>query len=176
MGRSSGPKKCVAHTLEAAQQWILLLCTSPAAWPLGRDTWDVFCPSPGHPRGFVRVRPAVNSAGHIPPWCAHALILFLICNSPLVTEGANRKVLLDLLQTVGTERCHPPPNPDSPGLAPSAASFLEGQPSPRSNLNSLGKAFPGPLLLFSLLASQCCLRPLLQMGRALGTVEALTAC
>ncbi|XP_071278950.1 85/88 kDa calcium-independent phospholipase A2 isoform X1 [Agelaius tricolor] len=94
--------------------------------------------SKGHPRGFVRVRPAVNSAEHVPPWCAHALILFLICNSPLVTEGANRKVLLDLLQTVGTERCHPPPNPDSPGLAPSAASFLEGQPSPRSNLNSLG--------------------------------------
>ncbi|XP_066406262.1 85/88 kDa calcium-independent phospholipase A2 isoform X3 [Molothrus aeneus] len=54
------------------------------------------------------------------------------------SKGANRKVLLDLLQTVGTERCHPPPNPDSPGLAPSAASFLEGQPSPRSNLNSLG--------------------------------------
>ncbi|NXC61873.1 PLPL9 phospholipase, partial [Aleadryas rufinucha] len=54
------------------------------------------------------------------------------------SKGANRKVLLDLLQTVGTERCHPPPNPDSPGLAPSTASFLEGQPSSRSNLNSLG--------------------------------------
>ncbi|NXM45829.1 PLPL9 phospholipase, partial [Gymnorhina tibicen] len=54
------------------------------------------------------------------------------------SKGANRKVLLDLLQTVGTERCHPPPNPDSPSLAPSAASFLEGQPSSRSNLNSLG--------------------------------------
>ncbi|NXH06431.1 PLPL9 phospholipase, partial [Loxia leucoptera] len=54
------------------------------------------------------------------------------------SKGANRKVLLDLLQTVGTERCHPPPNPDSPSRAPSAASFLEGQPSSRSNLNSLG--------------------------------------
>ncbi|NXH55276.1 PLPL9 phospholipase, partial [Rhabdornis inornatus] len=54
------------------------------------------------------------------------------------SKGANRKVLLDLLQTVGTERCHPPPNPDSPSLAPSAASFLEGQPSSRSNLNCLG--------------------------------------
>ncbi|XP_062348153.1 85/88 kDa calcium-independent phospholipase A2 isoform X2 [Cinclus cinclus] len=54
------------------------------------------------------------------------------------SKGANRKVLLDLLQTVGTERCHPPPNPDSPSLAPSAASFLEGQPSSWSNLNSLG--------------------------------------
>ncbi|NXP60997.1 PLPL9 phospholipase, partial [Chloropsis cyanopogon] len=54
------------------------------------------------------------------------------------SKGANRKVLLDLLQTVGTERCHPPPNPDSPSLAPAAASFLEGQPSSRSNLNSLG--------------------------------------
>ncbi|NXU79178.1 PLPL9 phospholipase, partial [Oreotrochilus melanogaster] len=54
------------------------------------------------------------------------------------SKGANRKVLLDLLQTVGTERCHPP-NPDSPSLAPSAASsFLEGQPSPRSSFNSLG--------------------------------------
>ncbi|NXT37469.1 PLPL9 phospholipase, partial [Pelecanoides urinatrix] len=53
------------------------------------------------------------------------------------SKGANRKVLLDLLQTVGTERCHPP-NPDSPSLAPSAASFLEGQPSSRSSFNSLG--------------------------------------
>ncbi|NXE53609.1 PLPL9 phospholipase, partial [Casuarius casuarius] len=54
------------------------------------------------------------------------------------SKGANRKVLLDLLQTVGTERCHPP-NPDSPCLAPSAASFfLEGQPPPRSSFNSLG--------------------------------------
>lgn len=79
-------------------------------------------------------------------------------------------MLLDLLQTVGTERCHPP-NPDSPSLAPSAASsFLEGQPSSRSSSNSLGKAFPGPPLLSSLLASWCCLRSLLQMGRALGTV------
>ncbi|KAM6090481.1 85/88 kDa calcium-independent phospholipase A2 isoform 3-T3 [Theristicus caerulescens] len=54
------------------------------------------------------------------------------------SKGANRKVLLDLLQTVGTVRCHPP-NPDSPSLAPSAASsFLEGQPSSRSSFNSLG--------------------------------------
>ncbi|XP_074933215.1 85/88 kDa calcium-independent phospholipase A2 [Phalacrocorax aristotelis] len=52
------------------------------------------------------------------------------------TKGANRKVLLDLLQTVGTERCYPP-NPDSPSLAPSAASFfLEGQPSSWSSFNS----------------------------------------
>lgn len=78
-------KKCVAHALEAAQQWMLLLCTSPAAWCLGRDTWDVFCSSPGDPRGFVMVRPAVNSAEHIPPWCACALIIFLICDSPFVT-------------------------------------------------------------------------------------------
>uniref|UniRef100_A0A8C0ANE6 phospholipase A2 n=1 Tax=Buteo japonicus TaxID=224669 RepID=A0A8C0ANE6_9AVES len=70
-------------------------------------------------------------------------------------SSANRKVLLDLLQTVGTERCHPP-NPDSPSLAPSAASFfLEGQPSSRSSFNSLGKAFPGPPSLSSLLASHC---------------------
>ncbi|KAK4831568.1 hypothetical protein QYF61_018328 [Mycteria americana] len=48
------------------------------------------------------------------------------------SKGANRKVLLDLLQAVGAERCHPP-NPDSPGLAPSAASFLEGRPSPWSS-------------------------------------------
>ncbi|KAJ7399859.1 85/88 kDa calcium-independent phospholipase A2 [Pitangus sulphuratus] len=54
------------------------------------------------------------------------------------SKGANRKVLLDLLQTVGTERCHPPPNPDSPSLAPSAASFLEGQPSSWSSFSSLG--------------------------------------
>ncbi|XP_061868433.1 85/88 kDa calcium-independent phospholipase A2 isoform X2 [Colius striatus] len=54
------------------------------------------------------------------------------------SKGANRKVLLDLLQTVGTERCHPP-NPDSPSLAPSAASsFLEGQPSTWSSSSSLG--------------------------------------
>ncbi|KFQ34932.1 85/88 kDa calcium-independent phospholipase A2 [Mesitornis unicolor] len=54
------------------------------------------------------------------------------------SKGANRKVLLDLLQTVGTERCHPP-NPDSPSLAPSAASFfLEGQPPSWSSSNSLG--------------------------------------
>ncbi|NWR78308.1 PLPL9 phospholipase, partial [Centropus unirufus] len=54
------------------------------------------------------------------------------------SKGANRKVLLDLLQTVGTERCHPP-HPDSPSLAPSAASsFLEGQPSSRSSFDSLG--------------------------------------
>ncbi|XP_067165907.1 85/88 kDa calcium-independent phospholipase A2 isoform X2 [Apteryx mantelli] len=54
------------------------------------------------------------------------------------SKGANRKVLLDLLQTVGTERCHPP-NTDSPCLAPSAASFfLEGQPPARSSFNSLG--------------------------------------
>ncbi|XP_061306801.1 85/88 kDa calcium-independent phospholipase A2 isoform X2 [Pezoporus flaviventris] len=54
------------------------------------------------------------------------------------SKGANRKVLLDLLQTVGTERCHPP-NPDSPSLAPAATSFfLEGQPSSRSSFNSLG--------------------------------------
>ncbi|NXI48782.1 PLPL9 phospholipase, partial [Chloroceryle aenea] len=53
------------------------------------------------------------------------------------SKGANRKVLLDLLQTVGTERCRPP-NPDSPSLAPSAASFLEGQPSSWSSFNSLG--------------------------------------
>ncbi|NWU97505.1 PLPL9 phospholipase, partial [Upupa epops] len=53
------------------------------------------------------------------------------------SKGANRKVLLDLLQTVGTERCHPP-NPDSPSLVPSAASFLEGQSSSRSSFNSLG--------------------------------------
>ncbi|KFV68887.1 85/88 kDa calcium-independent phospholipase A2 [Dryobates pubescens] len=53
------------------------------------------------------------------------------------SKGANRKVLLDLLQTVGTERCHPP-NPASPSPAPSAASFLEGQPSSRSSFNGLG--------------------------------------
>ncbi|NXF49815.1 PLPL9 phospholipase, partial [Oceanites oceanicus] len=53
------------------------------------------------------------------------------------SKGANRKVLLDLLQTVGTERCHPP-NPDSPSLVPSATSFLEGQPSSRSSFSSLG--------------------------------------
>ncbi|XP_031456020.1 85/88 kDa calcium-independent phospholipase A2 [Phasianus colchicus] len=53
------------------------------------------------------------------------------------SKGANRKVLLDLLQTVGTERCLPT-IPDSQSLAPSAASFLEGQPSPRSSFNSLG--------------------------------------
>ncbi|NXC43976.1 PLPL9 phospholipase, partial [Penelope pileata] len=54
------------------------------------------------------------------------------------SKGANRKVLLELLQTVGTERCHPT-IPDSQSLAPSAASFfLEGQPSPRSSFNSLG--------------------------------------
>ncbi|XP_065599026.1 85/88 kDa calcium-independent phospholipase A2 isoform X2 [Cyrtonyx montezumae] len=53
------------------------------------------------------------------------------------SKGANRKVLLDLLQTVGTERCLPT-IPDSPSLAPSAASLLEGQPSPRSSFNSLG--------------------------------------
>jgi len=71
-------------------------------------------------------------------------------------------VLLDLLQTVGTERCHPP-NPESPSLAPSAASFfLEGQPSSRSSFNSLGKAFPGLPSLCSLLASQCCLGSLLR--------------
>ncbi|KFU83589.1 85 kDa calcium-independent phospholipase A2 [Chaetura pelagica] len=53
------------------------------------------------------------------------------------SKGANRKVLLELLQTVGTERCHPP-NPDSQSLAPSAASsLLEGQPSSRSSFNSL---------------------------------------
>lgn len=52
-------------------------------------------------------------------------------------------MLLDLLQTVGTERCLPT-IPDSQSLAPSAASFLEGQPSPRSSFNSLGKAFPDP--------------------------------
>lgn len=59
-------------------------------------------------------------------------------------------MLLDLLQTVGTERCHPP-NPESPRLAPSTASFLEGQPSSSSSFNSLGKAFPGPSSLSSLL-------------------------
>ncbi|NXT21827.1 PLPL9 phospholipase, partial [Syrrhaptes paradoxus] len=54
------------------------------------------------------------------------------------SKGANRKVLLDLLQTVGTERCHPA-IPDSPSLAPSTSSFfLEGQPSSRSSFNSLG--------------------------------------
>ncbi|XP_040552608.1 85/88 kDa calcium-independent phospholipase A2 isoform X2 [Gallus gallus] len=53
------------------------------------------------------------------------------------SKGANRKVLLDLLQTVGTERCLPT-IPASQSLAPSAASFLEGQPSPRSSSNSLG--------------------------------------
>ncbi|NXJ14421.1 PLPL9 phospholipase, partial [Odontophorus gujanensis] len=53
------------------------------------------------------------------------------------SKGANRKVLLDLLQTVGTERCLPT-IPDSPSLAPSATSLLEGQPSPRSSFNSLG--------------------------------------
>uniref|UniRef100_A0A8B9FBK0 phospholipase A2 n=1 Tax=Amazona collaria TaxID=241587 RepID=A0A8B9FBK0_9PSIT len=53
------------------------------------------------------------------------------------SKGANRKVLLDLLQTVGTERCHPP-NPDSPSLPPTATSFfLEGQPSSRSSFNRL---------------------------------------
>lgn len=79
-------------------------------------------------------------------------------------------MLLDLLQTVGTERCHPP-NPDSPSLAPAATSFfLEGQPSSRSSFNSLGKAFPGPSALSSLLSSQRCLRSLLQMGCTVGTV------
>ncbi|XP_021240804.1 85/88 kDa calcium-independent phospholipase A2 [Numida meleagris] len=53
------------------------------------------------------------------------------------SKGANRKVLLDLLQTVGTERCLPT-IPDSQSPAPSAASFLEGQPSLRSSFNSLG--------------------------------------
>lgn len=83
-------------------------------------------------------------------------------------------MLLDLLQTVGTERCHPP-HPDSPSLAPSASSFfLEGQPSSRSSFNSLGKASPGPPLLCFLLASQCYLRSLLRMGCALGTVSWLS--
>lgn len=62
-------------------------------------------------------------------------------------------MLLDLLQTVGTQRCHPP-NPDSQSLPPSDASFfLEGPSSPRSSFNSLGKAFPGPPSLSSFLAS-----------------------
>ncbi|XP_008945713.1 PREDICTED: 85/88 kDa calcium-independent phospholipase A2, partial [Merops nubicus] len=54
------------------------------------------------------------------------------------SKGANREVLLNLLQTVGTERCHPP-IPASPSLAPSSSSsLLEGQPSSRSSFNSLG--------------------------------------
>ncbi|XP_032061076.1 85/88 kDa calcium-independent phospholipase A2 isoform X1 [Aythya fuligula] len=54
------------------------------------------------------------------------------------SKGANRKVLLDLLQTVGTQRCHPP-TPSSQSLPPSDASFfLEGPSSPRSSFNSLG--------------------------------------
>ncbi|KAI6079414.1 85/88 kDa calcium-independent phospholipase A2 isoform X1 [Aix galericulata] len=70
--------------------------------------------------GFLRVTAAVNFAD-TPP-----------------SPGANRKVLLDLLQTVGTQRCHPP-NPSSQSLPPSDASFfLEGPSSPRSSFNSLG--------------------------------------
>lgn len=70
-GQFFSGKECLAHTLEAAQHWVPLLCTSPAAWCLGRDTWDVLFPSPGHPRGFVRVRAAVNLAEPPPSMCVH---------------------------------------------------------------------------------------------------------
>uniref|UniRef100_A0A8B9SSC5 phospholipase A2 n=1 Tax=Anas platyrhynchos TaxID=8839 RepID=A0A8B9SSC5_ANAPL len=64
------------------------------------------------------------------------------------SKGANRKVLLDLLQTVGTQRCHPP-TPSSQSLPPSDASFfLEGPPACKLKANiTLRKrrdGFPSP--------------------------------
>ncbi|XP_024055878.2 85/88 kDa calcium-independent phospholipase A2 [Terrapene carolina triunguis] len=57
------------------------------------------------------------------------------------SKGPNRKVLLGLLQTVGTERCHPP-SPESPHMAsaasPPLSTFPERPPLPRNNGHSLG--------------------------------------
>uniref|UniRef100_A0A8C3IEN1 phospholipase A2 n=1 Tax=Chrysemys picta bellii TaxID=8478 RepID=A0A8C3IEN1_CHRPI len=57
------------------------------------------------------------------------------------SKGPNRKVLLGLLQTVGTERCHPP-SPESPHMASAASPPLstspERPPLPRNNGHSLG--------------------------------------
>uniref|UniRef100_A0A8D0GVY5 phospholipase A2 n=1 Tax=Sphenodon punctatus TaxID=8508 RepID=A0A8D0GVY5_SPHPU len=59
-----------------------------------------------------------------------------------ISKGANRKVLLGLLQTIGTERCYPPnsetPQPTATAAAPPSCSTSPERPSlPRSSSHSL---------------------------------------